>query len=112
MYNVYLLETIDVLNENINNTSFKIGYTKGKVESRIKQLQTGSDKKLQIKFVYKTKYGSKLESILKRYYKPYNIIGEYFNLSEELVDDFLYICNIFDKGLNSMDINDNHFFKK
>ena len=101
MTKIYLIEAQDLLN---NFISYKIGYSKHP-EKRIKQLQTGTDKKLSIKFLCETKYPSKIETMLKKTYKEKNILGEHFNLDENDINNFLYYCELYNKNLNI--INDN-----
>lgn len=87
MYNVYLISCGDGTNK-----KYKIGYTKNEVNERLKQLKTGNSESLTIEKVFKSKWGTKIESILHRQFESQNISGEWFNLSESQVNNFQTEC--------------------
>lgn len=58
---IYLLE-------NVSDNTIKIGYTRGKVEKRAKQLLTGSSADLSIIKTIPTDFGYKMESYLHRFF--------------------------------------------
>ena len=67
--------------ENFENF-YKIGYSKDP-EKRVKQLNTGNSTSLKLIKKFKTKYDSKIESYLKKYFKTRNVRGEWFDLSND-----------------------------
>jgi len=101
---VYLLE-----NSNDSNTVYKIGFTKGTIQSRIKPLQTGNAYEITELYKFKTKYNQKLETCLHRHYKMDRMKGEWFNINETEVENFLNICERLEKAFDSL--KDNPFFK-
>ena len=100
-YYVYL---INIKHENI----CKIGITKESKtpEGRIKELQTGCPFELNILGSYLSEYGRKIESILHRQYvtrkidENYNTLkGEWFELSDEEINEFEETCKSIEKTL-------------
>lgn len=67
--------------ENVENF-YKIGYSKNPQE-RVKQLSTGNSSELRLLKTFETKYDSKIEAYLKRYFNSKKIKGEWFDLSKE-----------------------------
>lgn len=72
-----------------NGEHYKIGYTKQKAKSRIKQLQTGSATKLELVAECKVKHPTKVEALLHTRYGDYRLEGEWFALPEEEVEKFV-----------------------
>ena len=92
-----------------NNTNYKIGSTRAKnVNKRLKQLQTGSSSELYIKESFETEHPFKLEKMLHNHFKEKNIIGEWFELSEDDTDAFKNICEDKTKVIESL--KDNPFY--
>jgi len=87
MYNLYLISCGEG-----HAKKYKIGYTKNKVEDRIKQLKTGNSETLIIEQVYQTKWATRIESILHKNFKNQRISGEWFNLDDDQVSGFLKEC--------------------
>ncbi len=104
MYNVYLISCGEG-----ESKKFKIGYTKNDVERRLKQLKTGNSEELVVEKVYQTKWGTKIESILHRNFRHCKISGEWFNLSQQDVDNFMNQCRDLDLFIN--DLLNNSTFK-
>lgn len=96
MYNVYLLSVIEG-----EEKKFKIGYTKNLVEKRIKQLKTGNCNEFQIEKVFESKWGSKIEAILHRKFSINRINGEWFNLSQSDVENFMNVCESLENYIES-----------
>lgn len=102
---VYLIGNEDIPNR------YKIGSTRARdVNNRLKQLQTGSSSQLYIKDSFETDHPFKLEKMLHNHFKSSNIIGEWFELSEEDVKGFKGICE--DKMRVIKSLKDNPFFFK
>lgn len=95
---IYLLRTFD----SDNTACFKIGYTKNDPKLRIKQLQTGNKEEIELICSFKSEFGTRLEANLKRMYKQYNAKGEWFYLPEDIVKDFLSICEKHEHNLNML----------
>lgn len=96
--------------EDENNLTYKIGVTRSVNSNRIKKLQTGNSTKLKLKYLYKTEYPFRLETMLHQRFKQYNILNEWFELPKNIVEDFENYCN----ELNGIIISlkDNPFFAK
>jgi hypothetical protein len=100
---VYLIGEID------NTGKYKIGSTRAKkIETRLKQLQTGNSSELYIKESFETEHPFKLEKMLHYHFKSSNLIGEWFELSETDTGDFKDICEEKIKVIESL--KDNPFY--
>ena len=90
---------------------YKIGITKGKVESRIKQLQTGSSGELVLLMTYSSDNYRNIETILHRAYKYYLTDGgkEWFELPENRVLNFKKECMQIDENLKLLNKNKNPY---
>jgi|TARA_B110000259_G_scaffold185897_1_gene235917 hypothetical protein len=82
---VYLLANWDA-------NKFKIGITRGKVEKRLKQLQTGNGEKIEILQVFETEHFLKVEKSMHRRYGHKKSKGEWFELSDEDIIAFQVDC--------------------
>jgi len=101
---VYILE-----NTNDSNTVYKIGFTTGTIQSRIKPLQTGNAYEITELYKFPTKYNRRLETAMHRYYKMDRMKGEWFNIEDNEVKNFLEICEKYEKGFDAL--RENPFFK-
>ncbi len=100
---VYLLGQSDIKDQ------YKIGSTRGKtVNKRLKQLQTGNSSELFVKDCYETEYPFKLEQMLHNRFKSSNLLGEWFELSEDDVRNFKDICKRHEMIIESL--KDNPFY--
>jgi len=92
-----------------NENRFKIGSTRGKnANNRLKQLQTGNSEELYVKHIYETSRPFKLEKMLHNKFKSSNLVGEWFELSKDDVDNFINTCNEFQNIINAL--KENPFF--
>ena len=82
---VYLLANWDA-------NKFKIGITRGKVEKRLKQLQTGNGEKIEILQVFETEHFLKVEKSMHRRYGHKKSKGEWFELSDDDILAFQVDC--------------------
>ena len=82
------------IKDNANQT--KIGYTKRKVEKRIKELNSPN---LTLIFLFESKYPTQLEKALHFRFQKYKIEREWFNLEEIKIDDIKEICYILEEGI-------------
>jgi len=73
---------------------YKIGKTKN-IENRIKQFKTGNpDNLFIIKYFESKQFYSKIEAALHNLYKIQRVENEWFDLTENEVNDFLDKCRI------------------
>ena len=92
-----------------NEGKYKIGSTRAKkIETRLKQLQTGNSSELYIKDSFETEHPFKLEKMLHNHFKSSNLIGEWFELSEADTEAFKTICEEKIKVIESL--KDNPFY--
>jgi len=80
----------------LENTVYKIGVTKQKVENRIKQLQTGSDKKLETVKTFESNFAYSVERNLHKIFNHKRINREWLNLMKMMLQLSCY----FVKNLN------------
>lgn len=89
---------------------YKIGVTKGKIENRILELQTGNSSELHITNYHKTPYPFRVEKMLHAEYKKYNVHGEWFELPPNEVMGFNEACQKVENIIEAL--KDNPFFIK
>lgn len=100
---------IYLIKESDDSNRYKIGMTKKAVTKRKKELQTGNSNELQTILTYETETPYKLEQMLHFYYKEYNVINEWFELTDEQVNEFKDICDKKQNIINTL--KENNFFK-
>lgn len=89
---------------------YKIGVTRGPVEKRIKQLQTGNGTEVHLVHKHVTEYPYRVESILHSRFSYLRAEGEWFHLSPDDVSAFPSICETIEKNIEIL--SDNPFFMK
>ena len=100
-----------LIGETNNVGKFKIGSTRAKdVNKRLKQLQTGNSSELFIKESYETEHPFKLEKMLHNHFKSSNLIGEWFELSDDDIRDFKSVCEEKERIISAL--KDNPFYFK
>lgn len=87
VYNIYLISS-----KYDDKKFYKIGWTKRDPEKRLKELKTGNSQNLKIEFVFKSKFGPKIESNLHRKFSSKRKNGEWFELNEEEAYNFINEC--------------------
>ena len=87
MVNIYLVSS------EINDQKvYKIGITKRAIEKRIKEFKTGNASELLLVDHFNSKWATKIESHLHRYFKAKRIKGEWFELNDEDLEKFKPMC--------------------
>jgi hypothetical protein len=71
---------------------YKIGYTKRKVEERIKEFKTGNTAVFSIIEVFNSKWGTKIEASLHRQFYTKKVGGEWFDLDVNDLNNYLNLC--------------------
>jgi hypothetical protein len=89
---------------------FKIGTTRGKIDKRIKQLQTGNGSEIFLVDFYETKYPFFIERSLHLRFFNEKQVNEWFELSSEDVFNFKEYCQFYENNAKSLE--DNPFMKK
>ena len=92
------------------DNTFKIGITRGKVEKRIKQLQTGTGEEIYLVNYYETDYPFFLERSLHLKFFPKQKRNEWFNLSVDDVLNFKKHCQELENNVEVL--KDNPFAQK
>lgn len=88
---------------------YKIGVAKNPVR-RLQKLQTGNPHKLSIVYTYEATYPFRLESMLHNKYRQYKVLNEWYELPEDIVNNFNEICYKENDIINIM--KDNYYFSK
>lgn len=89
---------------------YKIGVTRGKIENRIRQLQTGNGSEIHLVNYYKTDYPFYIERLLHLKFHPKQNKNEWFLLENDDIFNFNEICCEIEKNIESL--KDNPFAKK
>lgn len=95
-----------------SDNKYKIGYTKKKLSERIKNLQTGSPDNIIAISEFKTKYPTKLEKYLHRYYSDQRLEGEWFCLEESDIVKIKKQCLDFESNMDFLIESGNPFVLK
>lgn len=83
-----------LINE-INTNNYKIGATKKEVNKRKYNLQTGNSNELCVITSFKTEEPFKVEKMIHRHFRKYNIHNEWFELTNENINSFLDTCEYY-----------------
>ena len=89
---------------------YKIGVTSGSVQNRMKKLQTGNSSELQLFRFYQTDHPNKKKKMLHTYFRPQNVLNEWYDLSYQQVTDFIPLCESLNNTIKSL--KDNPYFLK
>jgi len=89
---------------------YKIGVTTGKIENRIKKLQTGNSGEIYLINSYNTDHPFIMEKMLHTKYFADRSLGEWFELPFNEVVKFSETCEKMQKTINAL--KENYFFKK
>lgn len=97
---VYLIGEINKENK------YKIGSTNcNDINKRLKQLQTGNSNPLYVREYYETSKPFKLEKMLHNKFKDRKIIGEWFEMNDNLINEFKSECERFQGIIDSLKEN-------
>lgn len=99
-----------LLGDTGQDDTFKIGITRGKIEKRIKQLQTGNGEEIYLVSYYETEYPFFIERLLHTKLYPKQKRNEWFNLGIDDVTNFKSLCSEFEKSAKALE--ENPFSKK
>lgn len=104
MYKVYLIASQD--------NHYKIGYTKREVKNRLKELKTGNSQTLDVISIFESKWGNKIESYLHRRFKDKKIDGEWFELNDYDVNNFISLCVSHHEALEILDKENTYILER
>ena len=85
-----------------NTEKYKLGVSMNP-ERRVKQLQTASSERLELRKKFKTNYNYMLEKYLHRVFRKYKVIGEWYKLSEEEEQKFQEVCEQGERTFSLLD---------
>ena len=107
MKNVYLICA------EIDGTKLhKIGYTRRKIEERIKEFETGNASDIYIVDSFTSKWGSKIEARLHDLFKIKKIRGEWFLLNDDDILKFKKQCEIFHNNFEFISTHNTYYLEK
>lgn len=89
---------------------FKIGVTRGKIENRIKKLQTGNAGEIYVVNKFECPHPFLLEKMLHLKFNDKNVLNEWYALDDEDVKDFTKTCEMLQEGIDALETN--YYFKK
>lgn len=94
-----------LLGDTGQDNTFKIGMTRGPVEKRIKQLQTGNGEEIYLVNFFETKYPFFVERLLHQKFYPKQKRSEWFNLDIDDIVDFKEYCKKIEEQANALENN-------
>jgi hypothetical protein len=106
IYNVYL-----ICSEFEGRRLYKIGYTRRPIEKRIKEIKTGNGSDIYLVDSFKSKWGTKIESQLHRFFKSRKVNGEWFDLRDEDINSFLERCKSTHDMLELITTNNTYYLE-
>ena len=107
MYNVYL-----VCSEIEGKKLYKIGYTRREVEKRIKEFKTGNASDFYLIDSFQSKWGTKIEAQLHKFYRSKKISGEWFDLSKDEIDEFSKVCGTIHSNFELIANNNTYYLDR
>lgn len=90
---------------------YKIGYTRGSVDKRLKELQTGTPNELMVISYFESDYAKMIESTFHRLHKAKKVSGEWFELNDNFVLNFKDECTKIESNFKHLEEH-NYFFTK
>lgn len=94
-----------LISEDGDDSMYKIGVTRGSLESRLKKLQTGNGNRLSIAQSFYTDKPFKLEKMLHNRFGINREEGEWFLMEKKDVDGFIDICEGYQRIIESLKDN-------
>ncbi len=94
-----------LLGDSGQDNTFKIGITRGKIDKRIKQLQTGNGEDIYLVNSYETNYPFFIERLLHTKLFPKQKRNEWFNLDISDVVNFKLYCEEIEKQAEALKDN-------
>lgn len=105
--NVYL-----ICSEIGDEKLYKIGFTRRRIEDRIKEFETGNGTNLFIVDSFKSKWATKIESKIHKIFKSKKIKGEWFYLNEDDISMFNKYCEIIHNNYEIISTQNTYFLEK
>lgn len=100
MYLIYTFMIVYLISSEINgNTLYKIGYTRRKIEKRIKEFKTGNASDFRVIDTYESIWSTKIEASLHHYFASKKVSGEWFDLTNDDIINFKKLCETTNNSL-------------
>lgn len=107
MFNVYIISS-EINGEKLH----KIGFTRRLVEKRLDEFKTGNASDLKIVDVFSSKWGTKIEKYLHKYFLNKKVGGEWFNLSDDDLQMFGTLCQQLHENFNIIEENNTYYIDR
>jgi len=88
---------------NEDKTLYKIGFTRDKISTRVKNIQTGCPYKIEIVDTFESEHSKKIEKTLHNFFSYNNTHGEWFELSCTEEFKFRSMCEKYEKMYDSIE---------
>ena len=99
-----------LLVENRVEPRYKIGITKYDGKKRIKGLSTGNSDEINVISEFKSEFNNRIENALHKRYSTKRLKGEWFELNEDDVNNFIYECQKLHNAFKILEVSENPFF--
>jgi len=111
--NIYLMVNIYLVSSEINDQKvYKIGITKRAIEKRIKEFKTGNASELLLVNHFNSKWATKIERHLHKYFKNKKISGEWFDLTDEDLKKFKPMCEQLHENFNIIERSNTYYIDR
>lgn len=100
IYHVYIIKNCDV-----DEPTYKIGFTTRDVNKRLKEFKTGNHQDLRVEFTYSSIYGTKIEKYLHNTLDSKNVKGEWFTLSRKELIEIKELIPVLENNFKFLDKN-------
>ena len=105
--NVYL-----ICSEIGDEKLYKIGFTRRRIEDRIKEFETGNGSYIYIIYSYKSKWATKIEARLHMIYNHKKIKNEWFNLDDNDILKFNSHCELLHNNFEIISTQNTYLLEK
>jgi len=105
--NVYLLKC-----DFGDHLLYKIGFSKRPVEKRLNELKTGNACEIKIVNIFNSVWAIKIESTLHRLYSSKRVSGEWFDLNNDDVDQFINNCQLHHDNLELLSTTNTYYIDR
>lgn len=107
MVNVYLISS-----ELDGKNLYKIGFTRREIQVRINEFKTGNASPFILVDSFQSKWGTKIEAHLHKFYRSKKISGEWFDLTEDDVLQFRERCQKFHDNLELVSTTNSYYLER
>lgn len=94
-----------LLGDSEKENCFKIGMTRGNIDKRIKQLQTGNCGKIYLFDYFETEHPKFIERSMHIKFRNKNMLNEWYELNIQDITNFKEYCQLFENNAKSLKNN-------